>query len=288
MKKNVGIICDLSFSSSICFSNYYHAVNNLFENVKLISNVNDVEDIDIIIMGNDHFAGHQAIWNSEQFINTCNERNIILFVITAECIHSTWNPWNPQIQKDLERFKNLYQRVIDVKDSNILNKKIISACCSKYYKDAISVPEVKFNKCVFFGKQYPHRLEQISVLKQSIEVDVIPYIESMSWKEYLATLAQYRFVFSPRSGDSSMFPLRYYEALLVSSIPIQQVVDNSLDYYTKEATLDDVIYYTDISEVPEKISNCIYERCSSKLWLEDILTEWFLENNIKPDIYNLC
>jgi hypothetical protein len=281
-KINVGVICDLTFFRSICFSNYYHAVTNLFENVKIITCVNDLENIDLIVMGNDHFGPHQAIWNNDQFINLCNERGIKLFVITAEFIHSSWNPSNPQIQKDLEKFNFLNQKVVDTKDAIILSKKIASVGCSKYFNNKIVIPETKLNKCVFFGKMYQHRADQIAILRQSVDIDIIPYNEATGWQEYLTTLAQYRFVFSPSTGDSNAFALRYYESLLVDSIPIHQIKDNSLEYYTKEAAFEDVIYYTDISEVAQKIKNCAYERCNSKIWLEDELAEWFNENNIKP------
>jgi len=278
MSSKVGIICDLGFTKSICMANYYHALCNIFNNVKIVSGTGDLEDIEVLFIGNEHFESHKTIWKDDTFINICNTKNIKVCVYSAENIHNGVYPHNVEMQRSLERFDNLYQRVLDPDDAIILNKKIARCACSKYYKDIISIPTQKLNKCVFIGYIYNHRQNLIEELKQTIDIDVIGPIES--WQEYMTTLAKYRFVLSPNSYVANCFHLKFYEALLVDSIPIHQVYDNTLEYYPIEAKYKDALYFKTGSEIPDLIKNCSIETSHNKPWLEDELVDFFKEHSI--------
>jgi len=274
----IGIICDLGYKKSICMANYYHALCNIFDDVKTIKNVEDLKDIEVLFIGNDHYEPHKTIWKNDNFINICNSNQIKVCVYTAENILHSIYPHNIKIQRDLERFDNLYQRVIDPDDAIILNKKIARCSCSKHYKDAISIPPQKMNKCVFIGYMYDHRRNLINKLKHNIDIDVIEPIES--WQEYMSTLAKYRFVLSPNSYVANCFHLKFYEALLVNSIPIHQVHDNTLEYYPIEAKYEDALYFKTGDEIPDLIKNCSVETSYNKPWLEDELIDFFEEHDI--------
>jgi len=277
----IGIINDSSYIGSITVSNYRYAIQNLFTDVKAINNLNDLDGIEALFIGNDHFGNHLSVWQNSSFIEKCNKNNIKVFVHSCEYIHTKVFPWNINIQKNLEKFNNLAQRVIDVNDAIILNKKIARCLCSKFYKNKIPVPETKINKCVFTGTTYDHRIKLVSKLSNKIDLDVYPK-DLKSWEEYMSLIAQYRFVLSPYSNDSNTFHLKFYEALLVGSIPIHQIYENTLNFYTVEATYDDAIYFINGDEIPEKIANCKYERSFNKPWLEDELAEFFVEYGVKP------
>lgn len=278
---NIGIICNINYTYSICFSNYYYALKNLFNNVKIINNVHDLNDVDILFIGNDHYIDHLNIWKNDSFINDCNNKKIKVCVYTAEYIQSKLFPWNVDIQKSLERFDNLYQRVIDVDDAIIYNKKIARCLCSRYYKDSI-VPVAKIDKCVFIGKMYNDRTRLIHEFQKTTAIDIIPY-GNYNWKEYLDLISRYRFVLSPYSNDTNCFHLKFYEALLVSSVPIHQIRDNTLEYYPIEAKYEDAIYFQHVEELPDKIKNFPFLESINKPWLEDELTEFFSECNISVD-----
>ena len=164
----------------------------------------------------------------------------------------------------------------------ILNKKIARCLCSKYFENKIPVPATKINKCVFIGTTYPHRINLITTLSKKIDLDVYPK-DAKSWEEYMAIIAQYRFVLSPYSNDSNTFHLKFYEALLVNSIPIHQVYENTLQYYPIEATYDDVIYFINENEIPQKIANCKYYSSYNKPWLEDELKDFFIDYGVTPN-----
>lgn len=274
----IGIICDLNFSKSICMTNYYHAINNIFKNVKLVNCAEDLNNIEVLFIGNEHFQPHRSIWENDIFINECNKKKIKICIYTAENIYNDVYPNNPVMQKKLESFNNLYQRVIDPNDAIILNKKIARCLCSKYYKNIINIPDKKLNKCIFIGNMYNHRRILIDELQKKIDIDIIGSVNS--WIDYISILSQYKYVLSPNSHTANCFHLKFYEALLVDSIPIHQIYDNTLDYYPIEAKYKDALYFKSGDEIPNLIENCKLEKSFNKPWLEDELTEFFKESNI--------
>ena len=279
---NIGVICDVNHSMGIYFSSYFYAVNNLFNSVKLVNSIEDLHDVDLLFCGNEHYWAHRVIWETDIFIEEANKRNIPVCIYTAEYIHTSLYPWNIDIQKNLERFKFLSQRVIDVDDSIKLSKKIARCCISRHYKDVVKTPEKKLNKCLFIGKMYPHRQMLCDELKKSIEIDIVPH-GSRCWNDYINTFASYRFILSPYSGDSNSFHFKFYESLLASSIPVHQVYDNTLNFYTAEASYKDGIYFKNAEEVAEKLSKCELENSSNKPWLEDELKEFFNDIGVQTD-----
>ena len=278
---NIGIICDLNYEKSPWLQNYYYAIKNLFNSVKLINSYQDIDDVDIIFIGNDHYQNHLNIWRNENFIRKCNNKKIPVFVYTSEYIQCSRFPWNLEIQKDLEKFNLLYQRMIDVNDAIKYNKKIARCSYSKNFSK-IEKASTKINKCIFAGTMYPHRLDAINKISKSMEIDILPY-GIYGWKEYIYILSQYKFILSPYSNDSNTFHLKFYEALLVDSIPIHQIYDNTLEYYSKESLYPDVIYFQDPEEVADKVNNFKLEQSSTKPWLEDELASFFFEHDIQID-----
>jgi hypothetical protein len=183
-----------------------------------------------------------------------------------------------QIQKSLENFDNLYQRVIDPDDAIILNKKIARCLCSKQYSNIVNVSNFKLDKCIFIGSMYDHRIALINKLKNTIEIDIIESVDS--WQNYISILSNYKYVLSPNSYTANSFHLKFYESLLVDSIPIHQIYDNTLNYYPIEASYKDALYFKSADEIPDLIKNCNLEKSFNKPWLEDELIEFFKEDVI--------
>lgn len=278
---NAGVICDLGYTLSTCYSNYYKAICNIFNNVTLVQSINDLDKIDLLFMGNDHHQGHLNIWRNESFINKCNNLKIPVYVYTAEYVGSSMFPWNTEIQKDLQKFTNLNQRMIDVNDCKTYGTAIARCACSKdlSYVKSYS-PLEKLNKCVFIGKLYPEREKLIKELySKGFEVEVFAY-GMCDWDTYMKVIAQYRFVLSPYSNDSNSFHLKFYEALMVGSIPLHQVYEDTLNYYPIEAQLPDAIYFTTADELISKVSQCELTQSSSDIWLEDELINFFKETKV--------
>jgi len=270
---NVGIICDLSYAYSMCFQNYYYSVNNIFSSVKIINSIDDINDIDIIFIGNDHYKKHLDVWCQNSFIEKVNKLNIKMVVFTAETILSSCFPHNEVIQKKLERFNNLYQYVIDINDMIKLNKMQMRGLVTKNVKGFFH-NDKKIDGCVFIGKykenEYVERRKILDNINKFIPVTIIDRINN--WHDYMNTMAKYRFVLSPIS-NGNFFALRFYEILAVGSIPIHQVLENTLSYYPIEAEFDDCIYFQNLMELKEKVLGCKLEKSHSEIWMESHIQE---------------
>lgn len=264
---NIGIICDLSYTHSPCFRNYYYSVRNIFGSVKIVSGVDDLPELDIVFIGNDHYRPHLNIWDRNNFIDRCNVLGIKVVVFTAETIYSPHFLTNGQYQATLQRFKNLYQYVIDINDMSRSGKKQMRGLMSKSYKDTIPHVDHKIDRILFIGKyKEPEYERRRKVLESIDDLDIIPSIPQ--WEDYMAKMAQYRFVLSPIS-NGNFFPLRYYEILLAKSIPLQQVEHNTLQYYQTESQFEDCIYFEDVTELKSKLFSFRLWNSQNELWMED-------------------
>ena len=68
----VGIISDINYTAHHLFQSYYSSIRNIFGYIKLVNNVEDLDDIDMLFIGDDHFESHKKIWQQPGFIETCN------------------------------------------------------------------------------------------------------------------------------------------------------------------------------------------------------------------------
>jgi len=288
----IGVICDTTYTRHPGIINYYYAVSNLFPSTKLISSHEELDSVDYVFVGNDHFQPNLAVWSNREFINKCNNKQIPFFVYTAETIQSTKHHWNPGIQRALEEYQFLRQRMYDVNDAIAYKKKIARCAMSRNFYNTIPIPQEKINKCAFLGAVYPERYNLLSRLEKIIDLEIVMDnpgqfrpadgpARTATWQSYMETMAKYRFVLSPHSLEGHSFPLKFYEILLVNSIPVHQVYSNTLDYYTEEAKFKDAIFFQNAEELPEKLAQCTLKESYSKPWLEDILTEFFIENGVE-------
>jgi len=268
----------MEYTHSPCFRNYYYSARNLFEDVKLVKGPGDLEGLDIVIVGNNHYRGHLNIYNTNGFIDRCNFLGIRMVMFTAESIHLSYFPENLRTQKNLERFNQLTQYVIDVNDHIILGKKLMRGLMSRDFMNKHTVVEKK-DKVVFIGKyredEYSKRRNLLSSFKG---VDILSY-PIASWEEYMKTIGSYRFVLSPVS-NGAFFPLRFYEILLTGSIPLQQVSEDLLDYYKTEASFDDCIFFETVEQLEEKLTNCDWQNCDSETWMEPHMEQLFREDGL--------
>lgn len=280
--KKVGIICNMSQNRSINMSRCYHAVKNLFLDVSLVNSKEDLKNINLLFISDPFFMPHRHIWMNEEFINYCNINKIQVVVFFGEKIlnsvfHDTHYIFNMSLS-----FQNLKYYVWDVDDSIQLNKKVLRYCISKYYENKIQIPE-KINKCLFIGQintpHYEERRQSLSKINDYIETDILENFNG-DWKDYLNLYSKYKFSFCPISGNYNGLALRFYEALLVGSIPIQQVRKNTLDVYSKESSFDDCIFFENIEELSRKLKLIDKTQSKNKIWLEDELEKLLLEDEV--------
>jgi hypothetical protein len=266
--KSVGLICDTSYKKSVCFSSFYHATYNLFKKVKLVNSHEDLKDIDYLFIGNEHFIPHKNVWNNSLFIDICNSNKIDVFIFSGEKIFNSFFPHNTEVQKQIEKFTNLYQYVYDAEDVTILQRPLFRPCLSKDY--AVNPSVNKKNKACFIGNvscgSYKERNYSLQAASKIIEIDLLPPISD--WNDYIRALSEYKFVFNPL-GNAYGFNFRFYETLTAHSIPIQQIKTGMLKIYDIESSFKDCIYFDSVQSIVDQIDNINVEHSYNKIWLED-------------------
>lgn len=279
----IGVISDLNHNESPAYSSYYYACLNLFKNVKVVNNINDLKDIDLLLCGNDHHGNHLSVWSDENFIKYCNDNKIPFFVHTVEHIRTPAYPHNLGIQTTLEKYNILNQRCWDISDRKEKNRNLARVLLSKNFLN-YKKPIIKNDKIVFVGKLYPNRVELIDKLSEHIDIEVIGRGSiSNNYFDFLSKLAEYKYVLSPKSLFVNGIPGRFYESLWVDSIPLQEIYDDTLDHYTFEKNIPSAIFFKTpeelILKLKEKNNNQNYN-IFPKMFLEDELVDFFKEFNI--------
>jgi len=274
--KKAGIVCDLAWTRCDNLKQYYHFVKNLYGGVRLVTDCKDLDGLDILFVGDDHHPQHTDTIALPGFIEKCNADKIEVVIFTAERIFDSFFDLNIGKFKRVKRFDNLHLYTIDVDDCELLGTKLYRSLFSKHYKDFAKVDvDNKIDEIVFIGSAdpkmhggcYKKRADEIVALQKLMPVTVLPSTIK-SWKAYIDTLAKYRFVFYP-TPNGNFLSFRFYETLLVKSIPVCHVEENTLKHYNIEAKYDDCIFYKDVAEIPEKIKNCTLQHSYNELWAED-------------------
>jgi hypothetical protein len=268
----IGVISDLGHTVSPAYASYYYALTNLHNDVKLVNSVVDLNDVDILVCGNDHHAGHLNIWSDDIFTEECNKRKIPFFVHTVEHIRSPSYPWNMGIQAKLKRYDYLRQRCWDIGDAKEQGTKVARVLLSKNFQ-SFNAPAEKIDELVFIGKLYPNRVKTIEELGKYVKVNVAPR-SALGYTDFLSNLARFKYILSPISNGVNGIPGRFYEALVVGSIPAQEVYDDTLDYYTREANIDGCVFFRNAAECIEKLKNNNLQPPTEKMFLEDELKEF--------------
>ena len=281
----VGLICDLNFTRHCQFKNYYYALSALYDNVRIVTSVFDLAGLEMLFVGDDHYSVHKDILHQNGFVNTCNGNHIKVVVFGSEKIFNTVYPWNIDNYKFLLRFDDLHHYTYDVEDTIELGTKLHRLAISKHYRDWV-VNEDKMNDMVFIGTTdakgdfncYDERKKILAKIS-----DLIPFQtfapKFTTWEDYLRVLSNYRFILSPL-GNSNALVTRFYEALLIHSIPVQQVKKNTLQYYNLEKEFDDCIFFEDPEELPALMGNFKLKQSHTEFWLEDYLSVLLKEDGL--------
>jgi hypothetical protein len=277
--KSVGVICDLEFTKHAQFRSYYHALIFLYGGVKLVRNINDLYSIDILFIGGQDHGPHIDIYSIPGFITRCNELNITVVLFSVEKIFNSLYPISVERYKLIAKCNRLIHYTYDVEDGKKLNTKLFRVCLSQHYQNYTTIADKKKDAIVFCGVMYPWRKELIKELRSCISIDIPERTDHRTWEEYLRLIGNYRFVLSPL-GDANAFVGKFYEILLVHSIPIHQVKSDTLLYYDREAKFDDCIFFEGLNDLKDKLTNCTIGNSYNNIWLEDELGKLLKEDNL--------
>ena len=275
----IGVISDLNHTESPAYTSYYYAAKNLHSDIKLVQSKDDLYDVDILLCGNDHHAGHLNIWSDDSFTEEANKRKIPFFVHTVEHIKAPAFPWNVDIQNKLKRYELLNQRCWDIGDAKDNGTKLARVLLSKNFQD-FNAPVNKIDGIVFVGKLYPNRVKTIEAISKYIKVEVAPR-SALDYKSFLSYLSSYKYVLSPISNVVNGIPGRFYESLVIGSIPLQEVFSDTLDHYTVEANIPGCVFFQTAEECIEKLNQHDGTVPDKKMFLEEELEEFFNDFGVK-------
>ena len=250
-----GLLCidDIDIVGHSLFNNFRLALYNYLgkNNIKDINSTADIYDITHLIIVDEHHIPCAAIWKDDAFIDMLNKQNIKTIVFNFEKIFSSSFPWNVDHQRKLETIKNLVQFVSDIDDAIVLKQPTIN----KQYlsKDTcLDVSEIeKLNRILFIGQvneYYPTRRHVLnSASRSGLPVDIIITDRKFTYREFLLKLNQYKFILNPL-GTGKFLNLRFYEALKLGCIPVQQIIPEMISWYPE---LAQSINFVDFSEITE-------------------------------------
>jgi len=271
-----GVLTNLEYEKHWIFKNYYHSLLNVYgvSNVSRVQNVNDLDNIKVLFIGDDHFVPNKEIWMNDGFINRCNELGIHVIIFNNEKIFNSKFPWNEDIQKNVSRFTHLNQLVYDVDDSNILSVDINKTYMSKYFLGGVDMVSEKKDKIVFIGNfndhSYDKRRSFLNDIKSKVDIDIIESDKNLTMNQYLNKISTYKYILSPL-GNGNFVPMRYYESLFVNSIPLQQSTDGIINKFQNEIINNRGIFFTDIDELIDKLK--VSTPLPNSYYMEDFIIE---------------
>ena len=255
---NIGIICndDINIVGHSLFLNFRMALKNILKcEFTDIKSITELANIQTLIIVDEHYDPNVKIWKHQEFVNELNNKNIKTIVFNFERIHSTSFPWNIDHQRFLEQIKNLVQFVSDVDDAKKMGKMVIN----KQYLSKDTVLKIdkveKIDKVVFIGQvnnYYPTRRKVIDEATKKLNIDVIVTDRKLTYVDFLTKLNAYKYVFNPL-GTGKFINLRFYEALKLGCIPIQEIREDMLNWYPE---LAECISFSSVDQISlDQLSN---------------------------------
>jgi hypothetical protein len=263
-----GLLCidSIDIVGHSLFNNFRLALYNYFgkESFSEVSAIHDLNNITHLFIVDEHFAPCVDIWKHDNFISELNNKKIKTIVFNFEKIFSSSFPWNADHQRKLETIENLVQFVSDINDARQLNKTVINKqFLSRDTILGIEPQLEKNNRILFLGQvnsYYPTRQQVLNDAQNSgLPVDVVVTDRKLTYSEFLQKLNSYTFILNPL-GTGIFLNIRYYEALKLKCIPIQQITPDMSNWYPE---LDQALCFTEFSQVklftPEKKNDMYLE-----------------------------
>ena len=250
-----GLICEDHLVDHSLFLSFKLAIQNHFEIQQFhsVQKLQDLEGIKRLFIVDEHFSHHINIWKNLEFIKEVNRKKIYVVVFNFEKIYSSQFPWNQDHQKVLLMFENLYQLVSDISDAERLNKKLIN---KQYISSNLSFnfSNDKCDRILFLGQCnefYPNRAYVLNECQRlGLPLDVGISERKLTYEEYLNVLSTYRYILNPL-GTGEFINLRFYEALKLGSVPIQQITPKMEKWYGE---LSEALVFHDPKDIPKLIS----------------------------------
>ena len=274
-----GIICqdDINVVGHSLFKNYKLALSNYFQSVlQPINSIEDLNNLDLLIIVDEHYTPHKQVWQNDEFINAINKLNIKVLIFNFEKIFNSQFPWNISIQHYVEKINRRLQIVSDVKDAEILNTSIINK--QLLSRDTILAEPIgnKIDEILFVGQineYYPTRREILNGIQQiNNKVRVIQSDRRYNYDEFLNLINQSRYILNPL-GTGEFINLRFYEALNLGCTVIQQYTEEMEKWYP-ELNQSNVLKFKTVDD----FKNLNFSKVTT--YEQKFLEDYFMEINL--------
>ena len=269
-----------NYKSSL-YSNFKKALSSYIGeelvNVDSIEQLNNCNNLFVI---DEHFNPHRNLITDSKFINILNNNNVKVIIFNTEKIYNSYWDYNLETQKKISKINNLVQILSDVDDISILSSPFPN---KQYLSETVKyslLNDVKKNEAVFYGQlkgsAYESRRQVLKDFSKNIDypLEVIESNRSLAYFDYLELISKYKYVLNPL-GAGSFVNIRYFETLLVGSIPIQELSKKMLGIY-KELTLGQSINFSRIRDL-HTINFNVFKPNNFSYYLED----YFYDNKLK-------
>ena len=278
-----GLLCtdNLELVGHSMFQNYRYALYNYFEGkmFKNIRNISDLDGITHLFIIDEHFRYNLSIWGNEAFINKLNKENIRVIIFNSEKIYISSFPWNVEIQRKVQSINNCHQFVCDIDEAKMFNEKIINKFfISKTTSFGLDIKKNKLERILFIGQvdggQYRARREMLDRIKKlGLPLDVQNSKRNIPYLNILNLYNNYKYVLCP-IGTGKWFSYRHYEVTHFGSIPIQQVTEDMIGWFSELQKTS--IFFTNPEEIRENIGK--FEITGKEIMLEDYFEKIRLNN----------
>jgi hypothetical protein len=268
-----------NYKSSL-YSNFRSSLSSYLNcDLVNIENSNQIDSCKNLIIIDEHFAPHKELITNSNFIKLLNKKNVKVIIFNFEKIYNSFWPHNLITQKKISKINNMIQILSDVDDITLLgspfpNKQFLS----KSLKFSLN-NEVKKNEVLFYGQlkglAYENRRQVLEKFSDSVQIplQIIESSRMLEYTEYLDLISKYKYILNPL-GAGSFVNIRYFETLLVNSIPVQQFTNNMLDAYRELQIGQSINFLT--TESLKGINFGSFTAADSKLYLED----YFYKNKL--------
>jgi len=264
---------DMSF-----FKNYKFSLMNLFDSeLYEVDNKGELSDINNLFVIDEHFLPHKEFLTDLSTIQKINKHNVNVIIFNTEKIFNSYWPHNQKIQKKLSKINSMVQILSDVNDIKKLgtpfkNKQYLS----KEFKFNNNLSRKK-NKILFYGQLdggvYKNRRIIINNFQKMFgdNLEVIKSTRDKSYREYINLLSSFQYILNPL-GAGEFINIRYFEALAVNSIPIQEITNVMRDYYIEEISSNNSVFFSNTTELENfKLNEMKNYNFSNPFYLEDYL-----------------
>jgi len=282
----IGIICqdDINIVGHSLFKNFRTALTNYLQvSMYDVNSVDELTNIDTLIIVDEHYIPHKQIWQNDFFINAINDKEIKVLIFNFEKIFNSQFPWNIEIQCFVNKINRKIQLVSDVKDAAILNTSVINKQLLSKDTFLAEPNKDKSDDILFLGQineYYPTRSVILNELQQvSNTLKIVKTDRKYSYKEFIDILNGVRFILNPL-GTGDFINLRFYEALSLDCIVIQQYTDEMEQWYP-ELNQPNVLKFKSVEDFKNMDFN------TTNIYSNKYLEDYFNEINLKQIMHNI-